>query len=123
MKDNHFNFEDLKVYRKSLELMDQVYETTLQYPGHERFNLTSQFRRAALSISLNIAEGSGATNKQNLHFLDIATRSLKECVVCTTVSQRRGYIDDAKHNLLRSDLVEIKKMISGLSRYLSESKS
>jgi four helix bundle protein len=123
MKDNHFNFEDLKVYRKSLELMDQVYETTLQYPGHERFNLTSQFRRAALSISLNIAEGSGATNKQNLHFLDIATRSLKECVVCTTVSQRRGYTDDAKHNLLRSDLVEIKKMISGLRRCLSESKS
>jgi four helix bundle protein len=118
MNDDHFKFEDLKVYQKSLEFMDVVYETTLPYPVDERFNLTIQFRRAALSLSLNIAEGHGASNKQNLHYLDIASRSLKECVVCNTASLRRKYIDEKKHEELRAELVTIKKMISGLANYL-----
>ena len=118
MNEDQFKFEDLKVYQKSLEFMDLVYETTRPYPIDERFNLTSQFRSASLSLSLNIAEGHGATNKQNLHYLDIASRSLKECVVCTTASLRRNYIDDNKHGELRCELVTIKKMISGLANYL-----
>lgn len=118
MQEDHFNFEDLKVYQKSLEFMDFVYEITLPFPMEERFNLTSQFRRAALSISLNISEGTGASNKQNLHYLDIAARSLKECVVCTTASFRRKYINEQQQVDLRAKLVEIKKMISGLSNYL-----
>lgn len=118
MKDNHFNFEDLKVYQKSLAFLDVVYETTLPYPIDERFGLTSQFRRAALSISLNVSEGAGASNKENIRYLGIASRTLKECVVCTTVSLRRKYIDQKKHDELRADLVEIKKMISGLINYL-----
>lgn len=121
MNEDQFKFEDLKVYQKSLEFMDLVYETTRPYPMDERFNLTSQFRRASLSLSLNIAEGHGASNKQNLHYLDIAARSLKECVVCTTASLRRKYIDDKKHSELRSELVTIKKMISGLANYLRKS--
>lgn len=120
MKDNHFNFEDLKVYQKSLELQDLVYKTTLSFPPDERFNLISQFRRAALSLSLNIAEGTGASNKQNLHYLDIAARSVKECVVCTSTSLRREYINELQHEQIRTALVEIKKMISGLSKYLRE---
>lgn len=118
MQEEKFNFEDLKVYQKALEFMDVVYEITLPYPMDERFNLTSQFRRAALSISLNIAEGTGASNKQNLHYLDIAARSTKECVVCTTASFRRKYIDEEQRTQLRSRLLELKKMISGLANYL-----
>lgn len=121
MNDDHFKFEDLKVYQKSMEFQDLVYETTVTFPVEERYNLTSQFRRAALSLSLNIAEGSGATNKQNLHYLDIASRSLKECVVCNTSALRRKYIDETKHDKIRKDLVEIKKMISGLANYLRNS--
>jgi four helix bundle protein len=118
MKDDHFNFEDLKVYQKSLDFMDFVYEVTLPFPMEERFNLTSQFRRAALSISLNISEGTGASNKQNIHYLDVAARTLKECVVCTTASFRRKYITEQQQADLRARLVEIKKMISGLSNFL-----
>jgi four helix bundle protein len=118
MEDEQFNFEKLKVYQKSLDFMDFVYETTLPFPMEERFNLTSQFRRAALSISLNIAEGTGASNKQNLHYLDIASRTTKECVVCNTASIRRGYIDESRHSEIRCKLVEIKKMISGLAKHL-----
>jgi four helix bundle protein len=84
MKDNHFNFEDLQVYQKSLAFMDHVYEISRSFPTDERFNLTSQFRRATLSISLNVAEGSGATNKENIRYPGSASRTLKECVVCNT---------------------------------------
>ena len=118
MKEDHFNFEDLKIYQKSLQFLDLIYETTIPYPPDERFNLTSQFRRAALSLSLNIAEETGASNKQNILYLDIAARSVKECVVCTTASYRRKYISENQQATIRKDLVEIKKMISGLSNYL-----
>lgn len=89
MKDNHFNIEDLKVYRNSLELLIFIYEAPLQFPMAERFMMSSQFQRAALSISLNLSEGTGASNKQNLHYLNIAEKTSKGCVVCTTASFRR----------------------------------
>lgn len=120
MKDNHFNFEDLQVYQKSLAFMDQVYEITRSFPTDERFNLTSQFRRAALSISLNVAEGTGATNKENIRYLGIASRTLKECVVCNTAALRRKYVPVETHDKIRTDLIEIKKMISGLINYLNK---
>lgn len=117
--ENHFSFEDLKVYQKALNFVDNVYSVTENYPSSEKFNLIDQFRRASVSISLNIAEGNGATNKENLKYLRIASRSLKECVVCITISQRRKYIDDGKHAELRNELAEIGKMLSGLIRYLN----
>jgi four helix bundle protein len=120
MEDDRFNFEDLKVYQKALDYMDFVYELTLTFPTVERYNLTSQFRRAALSISLNISEGTGASNKQNLHYLDIASRTVKECVVCTTASYRRKYINEHQQKDSRTRLIELKKMISGLANYLKE---
>jgi len=118
METNHFNFEDLKVYQKSLDFIDSVYGITTKYPVEEKFNLTDQFKRASVSISLNIAEGSGASNKENMRYAGIASRSLKECVVCTTVSYRRKYIDETQHTHLRNSLTELSKMLSGLIRYL-----
>jgi four helix bundle protein len=120
--ENHFSFEDLKVYQRTLDFVDAVYQTTAQYPGEEKFSLTNQFRRAAVSISLNIAEGNGASNAENLRYAGIASRSLKECVVCTTISLRREYIDKDKHDQLRGQLAEIGKMLSGLMRYLRAGK-
>lgn len=69
MKTIKFKFEDLKVYQKSLDFVDTVYNTTKQFPSEENYRLTSQFIRAATSISLNIAEGSGDTNPQFRRFL------------------------------------------------------
>ena len=113
-----FNFEDLRVYQKSLDLVDAVYEESKQFPKEEIYGLTSQFRRATVSISLNIAEGSGGTKKEFLRFLRTASNSLKECVVCITVAQRQNFISNKEHDELRSQLVEISKMISGLKKYL-----
>ncbi|WP_324720175.1 four helix bundle protein [Salinimicrobium sp. HB62] len=113
-----FNFEDLQVYQKSLDLVDIVYEVSKQFPKEEIYGLTSQFRRAAVSISLNIAEGSGGTKKEFLKFLRTASNSLKECIVCITVAQRQNFISTKDHDDLRKKLIEISKMISGLRNYL-----
>ena len=91
-KENVFNFEKLLVYQKSLDFIDNVYDITEKFPAIERYNVTDQFRRAATSIALNIGEGSGGTDKEFNAFLRISKRSMKECVVCTTIAHRRKYI-------------------------------
>jgi four helix bundle protein len=86
-----FKFERLEIWRLSLDYIDRVYDSSLHFPGDEKFNLTSQFRRAATSIGLNIAEGStGQTDNEQVRFLGIALRSLLETVACIHIAIRRG---------------------------------
>ena len=92
MKTIKFKFEDLQVYQKALDFTDSAYAFTKNFPDTERYALTSQFTRAALSIALNIAEGVGDTNSQFNRFLQIAIGSVKECVVCITIAKRQNYI-------------------------------
>jgi len=116
--ENLFNFEKLVVYQKSLTFIDRVYEVTEKFPSSERFNLVDQFRRAATSIALNIGEGSGGTDKEFNAFLRISKRSIKECVVCGTLSLRRNYITTAVEAELREKLIELAKMNSGLTKVI-----
>ena len=109
-----FNFEKLITYQKSLDYVDFVYSTTESFPKQEIYSLTDQFRRAAVSISLNIGEGSSGTKKEFMNFLRISNRSLRECVVCTTVAYRRKYINEETPQKSRALLVEIAKLNSGL---------
>lgn len=109
-----FNFEKLITYQKSLDYVDFVYDITANFPKNEQFSLTDQFRRAAVSISLNIGEGSSGTKKEFLNFLRISNRSLRECVVCTTIAFRRNYITEEISEKSRIALVEIAKLNSGL---------
>lgn len=113
-----FNFEDLQVYQKSLDLVDEVYEMTKMFPKEEIYGLNSQYRRAVISISLNIAEGSGGTKKEFYRYLRIASNSLKECIVCLTIAKRQNFISEKAHDEMRQKLIEISKMISGLKKYL-----
>ena len=117
-KNIKFKFEDLKVYKKALDFIDYTYTITKQFPDDEKFGLTSQFRRASTSISLNIAEGSGDSNTQFSRFLNIALGSIKECVVCATIAERQNYITHEKNHTIRIQLEELSKMISGLKKYL-----
>lgn len=117
-EESKFNFENLQVYQKSLDFVDMVYELTQKFPKSELYNLTSQFKRAAVSISLNIAEGAGDTNPQFSRFLQIALDSIKECVVCSTIAKRQKFISNDENNVNRERLTELAKMISGLKRYL-----
>ncbi|MGI0106020.1 four helix bundle protein [Salinimicrobium sp. WS361] len=102
-----------------MDFIDHVYKITVQYPQEERYGLTSQFRRASTSIALNIAEGSGSTDKDFNKYLRTAYNSLKECVVCSTVAFRQEFISKEVYENLRKELVEISKMIAGLRKYLN----
>ena len=113
-----FKFEELKVYQKALDFVDNVYELTKDFPKEELYALTAQYRRAALSIALNIGEGHGDTDAQFNRYLTIAWDSVKECVVCSTIAKRRKYINEEKDILSRRQLEELAKMIMGLKKYI-----
>ncbi|MCT8339237.1 four helix bundle protein [Flavobacteriaceae bacterium TK19130] len=113
-----FKFEELEVYQKSLEFVNHAYGITKKLPKEERYGLSSQFQRAALSVSLNIAEGAGDTDTQFHRFPNISKGSIRECVVCATISNRLGYISKQQNLIMRQKLLEQIKMISGLQKYL-----
>ena len=85
-----FNFEKLDVWQEAIQFADLVYEVTDDFPSEELFGLTNQMRRAAVSISSNIAEGSSRMSRADFaRFVEIATGSLFEVVSQTTVALRR----------------------------------
>lgn len=108
------NFEKLNVYQRSLDIIDKIYQTTEKFPKDELFSLTSQLRRAAVSIALNIAEGSGRSKKDFRHFLNIARTSVYECSAILEISKRRKYISSENFNFLYNELEIIVKMINKL---------
>jgi len=118
MNDAKFDFESLSVYQKSLDFIDSVYKISSSFPDYEKYGLKSQFTRAANSIALNIAEGYGESNNLFGRYLKISKGSVRECVVCTSISLRREYISAQIHNNLRADLFELSKMLMGLQKFI-----
>jgi four helix bundle protein len=112
-----FRFEQLKVWHKAVELYDVVDGLADGFPAKVRFGLVDQFRRAALSVSSNIAEGSGReTTKEFRHFLSIAKGSAYEMVSIAFICRRRGLITDQQHVDLYSRAEEVSKMLTALKR-------
>ncbi len=118
MKEIKFKFEDLKLYQKALDFVDNTYKVTENFQSNENFSLTSQFRRASISIALNIAEVSGDTNAQFNRFLNIANGSIKECVVCSSIAKRLNYVSNEIDYSNRLKLEELSKMTASLKKYL-----
>jgi four helix bundle protein len=116
-----FRFEKLDVYQKSLDIIDDLYDLSEKFPKHEIYGLTSQLRRAALSIALNVGEGSGSSDRNFNKYIGISSDSLKECVVCLTIAQRRNYITIEENEKLREKLIVIAKMMTNLKKYLNNS--
>ena len=95
-----YKFEELEVWKLSLEYIDLIYDLAEKLPKSEEYNLKSQIIRAATSISLNIAEGStGQSDPEQARFLGMAIRSLIETVACQHIIKRRGYLQE--ENLLQ----------------------
>ena len=87
-----FNFEKLDVWQVAIEFADLIYELTRSFPQEERFGLTNQMRRAAVSVSSNLAEESSRGSRQDFsRFVEIATGSLFEVVSQAILSRRRAY--------------------------------
>ena len=121
MKNNiSFDFESLDVYKKSLDYIDWVYDITEKFPKHELFGLTSQWRRAATSLALNLGEGYGETYPLFTRYYKIFKGSLRECVVCSEIAFRRKYINKDERLHSRTKLVELSKMIVGLKKYFEK---
>src|SRR5439155_13521765 len=122
-KGNHmFSFERLDVWQKAIDFADLVYKITRVFPNDERFGLTSQMRRAAVSISSNIAEGSSRFSKADFaHFIEIATGSVFEVVSQSFVSRRQGFLNQTDFNMLYAAAEEQGRMLSGLRKSLLDS--
>lgn len=106
-------FRDLIVWQKSMELVREVYQLSKGFPPDERYALTDQLRRAAVSIPSNIAEGNGrASNKDYAHFLAIARGSLYETLTQIQIAEDLGYI--GKHDNLDQLAVDVGRMLTSL---------
>ena len=103
-----------------MEYADFVYELSQEFPPNDRFELTSQLRRAAVSIASNIAEGSARRRPDFCRFLGYASGSLYEVVTQAAIAARRGYLDASSYAELYRQAEAIARMLSGLRRSLEE---
>lgn len=90
-----FRFESLEIWHLAIAYAEEIYLLTDKFPKHEMFGLISQLRRAAVSVSSNIAEGSGSsTIRDYQNYLDIAVKSTLETVSEFVIAKKRDYIDE-----------------------------
>lgn len=101
MRRNHRN---LRVWQSAVDLVDDIYRVTAKFPKEELYGLSSQMRRAAVSVPSNIAEGCArAGTKELIHFLNIAGGSLSELDTQLEIAKRQGYLSDAESLVSRID--------------------
>ncbi|HCS52110.1 four helix bundle protein [Rubinisphaera sp.] len=119
-----FRFEKLDVWQKAIDLAESVYRISANFPQREIYGLTSQIRRAIVSVSSNIAEGNGrSTNKEYVRFIEIAYASLMEVVSQLTIAQKLNFITHDQLDELKNQANDIARMLSGLRSYLQDKKS
>ncbi|MEW6307409.1 MAG: four helix bundle protein, partial [Verrucomicrobiota bacterium] len=117
-----FNFEKLDTWKQAIEFADLVYRVTKAFPEDERFGLTSQMRRAAVSVSSNIAEGSSRVSRADFaRFVEIATGSVFEVVSQSVISRRQGFLSEPDFQKLYSAAEQQSRMLSGLRKSLLDS--
>ncbi|MEM8864331.1 MAG: four helix bundle protein [Planctomycetota bacterium] len=111
--------EDLQVWQLAIDLVDLVYEMTQGFPADERFGLTSQLQRAAVSVPANIAEGAGReSTKDFLRHLSIAQGSLAEVRTLFVIADRREYITCSEFEHARKETESVAKLLMGLRNSL-----
>ena len=110
-----FGFEDLKVWQEGMVLSRAVYEVTKGFPKEEQFGLTSQLRRAAVSVPANIAEGKGRYHrKEYLQFLYTARGSLYEAITMGKLSLELSYMTQEHYQELTGISQSLMSKLSGL---------
>ncbi|HBK91137.1 MAG TPA: four helix bundle protein [Parvularcula sp.] len=114
------SFEDLDVWKKSIDLAEIIYLASRSWPNGERFGLFQQIRRSASSAAANIAEGAERDGtKDFLRFLSIANGSLAETKTFLILAERLKYLTPADAGRLQASADEIRRMLAGLKRSLS----
>jgi len=109
-----FNFEKLDVYSNALDFAHEVYGETVKWPKIHQYSIADQLRRASLSISLNIAEGSSRTRNDYKRFLSIARGSCFECIPIIEIAKKQKILSTKKANKWYNHCVVMAKMMSRL---------
>lgn len=118
------NFKELKVWQNAMSLTKAIYLITDQFPDKEKFGLTSQIRRSAVSIPSNIAEGSGrGTDKDFVHFLHITFGSACELETQIILANELTYNSHLQTEEINNQINEIKRMLIGLKKKLKANES
>lgn len=111
------NFKQLTVWQKSIDLTIKVYSVLSTFPTDEKYGLSSQIKRSAVSVPSNIGEGAGRkSSKEFKHFLSISLGSLFELETQIILAHRLHLIDEANMNQISFQITEIQKMIYSLER-------
>ena len=109
-----FNFRNLKCYQKGRALVGEIYKVAKYLPQEEKYALSDQLRRAAVSVTSNIAEGSGRQSfKDQAHFIELSYSSLMEVVSQLDVALDQNFIDNDTHNRLEELIEEEARILSG----------
>jgi four helix bundle protein len=111
-----FAFEDLRIYNDALSFTKEIYKLTKLFPQEEVFGITSQLRRAASSVALNIAEGSGLSKREFKNFLRRARGSIYECVPILDIALDNNYISEEDHQRVYNSCNALAKSISALMK-------
>jgi four helix bundle protein len=115
------HYRELIVWQKAMNLVEALYRATNSFPKAEIYGLTSQIRRAAVSIPSNIAEGQGrSTTRDFLHYLSMSQGSLMEVETQITIAQRLGYVEKQQETALLDATAEVGRLLNGLNNALNK---
>ncbi|MGB6269104.1 MAG: four helix bundle protein [Olleya sp.] len=114
---NKFKFEKLIIWQKAMDFGEEINIISDSFPDKERFNLSSQIRRASDSVALNISEGSiGQSNPEQFKFIGYSIRSLAEVVTCLFKAKRRSYITEAYFLKLYNESFNLMNMMTAFRK-------
>jgi four helix bundle protein len=114
-------YEDLQVWQKAIDLAEEAYIATKNFPKEEIFGLVMQMRRSSVSVASNIAEGCARNSpKEFQHFLSIASGSVAELKTQVIISQRVGLMKKELSETLLEQAVIVERMLSGLSKAIEK---
>ncbi|MFH2029225.1 MAG: four helix bundle protein [Bacteroidota bacterium] len=112
-----YSFEKLDVWKKLRELVSKIYKITKHFPAEERYSLTDQIRRSAISVPSNLAEGSSRiTNKDKAHFTNLSFSSLMEVLSHVFIAHDLKYITDEDLNSIKESIAEISNKLNSLRK-------
>jgi len=116
----HFRFEDFEIWQDAIDLGDRLFDIAELADSKRLYKFAEQLRGSGLSISNNIAEGSGSFSKKEFsQFLNIARRSVFECANMIIIFNRRSIIDDIIKSELMNDLAYLSKRITSFRKSLN----
>lgn len=110
------NYKNLKIWKLGLEITNDISDLLMDFPQHERFDLSSQISRCSVSMPSNIAEGSSRTDKSFRHYLDISLGSSFELGTQLLVARHRNYINENNLKILEEKIEEFQKNDNGISK-------